>query len=1847
MDRRDSGISLRLSEDAVDDYGRARMEYIAPGPTNDNSTIAPWLDEPPTPPPKSPLRTFNFTPKPSISSLASARSGSYSNGSRYGRHSESQSTLAIPPDNRRSVDGDGESSRGNVYSGSSSQSVELRKSKSSFNLGLISQKLRSRSSKANLGPSDGSASEATQHPSLKPPAPPMPSSSFLQLGQRNGSFLSISKSTPKPSKPKEEKKKKAPQPVQPPPREATPPPVVQQPLVEMNADDMIGILNPNVHHTNGFSSPSDGGGSDYGTMIYPVNPVTSTFSNPDPFSKAPSISRRNNYPGAHETRRPSQISPKTAVPPNGFPNARRSAGSISSAVVNGTEDSPIWKPPDSWAVEPQSPDGDNMEDTAYSSSDESTHSPGTVVAKMASTAVPHDRHPLPPIDPSSSQNRSLKSRKARFSHIDKVACKIKIYRSNGRMHVITFPLSCTVADLSKELTAKVLRDHERSEQHKLYLDENGRERLLGPNEKPAHIVIRRLKLAGYETVDGLENMGNDDLPFLFKFCYKSQFLGPPEDDLNFDNFDFIDLTGRSLRTIPVVLHQNADSIVSLKLSRNPMLEIPLDFIQSCSTLRELRLSNMAMQKVPQSVRHSTTLHRLDLSSNRIKELEDAFLDHIPNLLCLFVQNNKLSALPWHFGRLRNLTTLNISNNRFKCFPKVVFQMENLLDLDISFNAITDLPEEIGQLKHLERLILVGNQIARFPTEVSRLVNLHLLDCRRNTVSDLTVVLMLPKLRTVEAEHNSIHALDLSIGPNLTTLAVSHNDITQLSLIPGPLGRSPYSLTSLDLSYAKLSSLDDLALGTLTSLRTLRLDHNAFRAIPDTLGDLSWLETLSCSDNHLDKLPNSIGRLQKLETLDAHNNQLTELPSTLWNCASLTRINVTSNFLRFWHDPPAPNDTIFDDPMAPHLGRKGSTASTTSLFGLPPLVHSLEKLYLGENRLTDDTIHPLMIFKELRVLNLSFNEIQELPSIFFRNMVHLEELYLSGNKLTSIPTEDLHRMKRLSTLYLNGNRLQTLPQELGKVKDLSILDVGSNMLKYNINNWEFDWNWNFNKRLKYLNLSGNNRLQIKGESSRTSTSNHGGRKSHEIGRQSLAGFKELTSLRVLGLMDVTIGITTTGADADIPDNNDLRRVRTSPSTINGMAYGIADSLGRNDLLNMLDLVYEFTNEPGKAVFAMFGRSHPPKGLQPHTSPTRLSRYLQDKFKDVFTHQLSKGGPVPDALRRTFLKLNQNLHKHLSDLRRKNSQASGTCNTNVPLTNDPALMRAGASSIVVYFMGKTVYVGNVGDALAVVSRSGTARSLSRRHDPYDRDETNHIRSAEGWIAPSGLINEEVEVSRSFGHFHLVPVVHARPDIVTWELTEQDEFIIVANRGLWEYVPYQTAVDIVRADRDETDPMIAAQKLRDFAISYGADGSTMIMVIMVRDLFKEEAARRERQGTWDSNILIPAKKTRPKREDFPIKENRYMQAEVDPPTGHIALAFTDIVNSTHLWEVNPGMPMAMRLHNSLLRRQLRICGGYEVKTEGDAFMVSFPTALAAVWWCLTVQSELMKESWPLEILECEDGKGAVDDDGLLVARGLSVRMGIHCGSPVCETDVITNRMDYFGSVVNRSARIQSSAAGGQIMISVDILREIGARVFETEPETEYSRIQTQQAVDAIKNMGVVVVPVGEVKLKGFEFTEVLSAIYPKGLEGRHSLKVSSSTNSASRVQFSVPQTKDLGLLCLRLEALSGGRLFRTPHARKGSIQSLSNTLENEEEKEQESPLVLMADPDILLPPINEQSTDTDLTLVLDSLATRIENAASALAQRLCSPTLDKSDVLSALLECQLDQRTLEYLSSVLRNI
>ena len=65
---------------------------------------------------------------------------------------------------------------------------------------------------------------------------------------------------------------------------------------------------------------------------------------------------------------------------------------------------------------------------------------------------------------------------------------------------------------------------------------------------------------------------------------------------------------------------------------------------------------------------------------------------------------------------------------------------------------------------------------------------------------------------------------------------------------------------------------------------------------------------------------------------------------------------------------------------------------------------------------------------------------------------------------------------------------------------------------------------------------------------------------------------------------------------------------------------------------------------------------------------------------------------------------------------------------------------------------------------------------------------------------------------------------------------------------------------------------------------------------------------------------------------------QSSIPPPEGEVTLVFTDVQSSTLQWEHRPeAMAASLAIHNKLMRQLITKHKGYEVKTEGDAFMVN----------------------------------------------------------------------------------------------------------------------------------------------------------------------------------------------------------------------------------------------------------------------------------------------------------------------
>ena len=141
---------------------------------------------------------------------------------------------------------------------------------------------------------------------------------------------------------------------------------------------------------------------------------------------------------------------------------------------------------------------------------------------------------------------------------------------------------------------------------------------------------------------------------------------------------------------------------------------------------------------------------------------------------------------------------------------------------------------------------------------------------------------------------------------------------------------------------------------------------------------------------------------------------------------------------------------------------------------------------------------------------------------------------------------------------------------------------------------------------------------------------------------------------------------------------------------------------------------------------------------------------------------------------------------------------------------------------------------------------------------------------------------------------------------------------------------------------------------------------------------------------------------------------------PTGTVTFLFTDIEGSTALWEQRAAdMRAALERHDAVLRQAIELSAGRIIKTTGDGAVAVFQAAKDALGACVSAQRALQQRPAPAP----EKSAEAAPEPRRLV---LKVRMGLHTGVAELRDG------DYFGTPLNRAARIMSVAHGEQILLS-----------------------------------------------------------------------------------------------------------------------------------------------------------------------------------------------------------------------
>jgi class 3 adenylate cyclase len=134
---------------------------------------------------------------------------------------------------------------------------------------------------------------------------------------------------------------------------------------------------------------------------------------------------------------------------------------------------------------------------------------------------------------------------------------------------------------------------------------------------------------------------------------------------------------------------------------------------------------------------------------------------------------------------------------------------------------------------------------------------------------------------------------------------------------------------------------------------------------------------------------------------------------------------------------------------------------------------------------------------------------------------------------------------------------------------------------------------------------------------------------------------------------------------------------------------------------------------------------------------------------------------------------------------------------------------------------------------------------------------------------------------------------------------------------------------------------------------------------------------------------------------------------PDGTVAILFSDIEDSTIITERlgDERWLEVLREHNAVFREQVDRYEGYEVKSQGDGFMLAFPDPGKALDCAVAVQRAFAERER--------------DESG----EPLRVRMGLHSG------EVIAEEGDFFGKNVILAARIAGQAVGGEILVSEEL--------------------------------------------------------------------------------------------------------------------------------------------------------------------------------------------------------------------
>lgn len=543
--------------------------------------------------------------------------------------------------------------------------------------------------------------------------------------------------------------------------------------------------------------------------------------------------------------------------------------------------------------------------------------------------------------------------------------------------------------------------------------------------------------------------------------------------------EMLDISGNGLANIGGGAFLGTPRLSELRLSYNRLSRLDSDALEGSKALRILDLSNNYLTEIPgvALTRHASTLTHLDLSSNRIKLLDNEYIGKLSTLLVLNISRNEITTLsPGTFLGLRRLRYLDISVNSMRAIEDDAFEgLDSLEELVVTDNNILLVPASaLGRLPKLSSVHLDFNRIAAVSGDIVGSVaeRANELSLARNVIRELPdgTFRRCRKLRKLDLTGN------LLTGTPSVGMFIGTEDTLQELLLPynkltGWSNEHRFStLKLLDLSNNRLNEIAFNAIEQMPELQHLNLSGNIRlgNGLPAEIVSQrtqSRLRILDLRKTGLHKLPSKmLSSLKAIEELYLGNNMITELNEhSFVNLPNMTSIDLSHNRITAIKSQTFINVMSIRELNLSYnrlVSYSGETFNTGT---------GLEKLDLSNNRLSYISPTSFRIHPRLEYLSLADNRLTYFPATeLITGLQYLKTVDLSGNKLTAVDELDFSRMPRVRQIYFARNALETVGDlAFHNSSQLQILDLSSNKL-VRLNERAFEGL----SRLRFLNMSNN-------------------------------------------------------------------------------------------------------------------------------------------------------------------------------------------------------------------------------------------------------------------------------------------------------------------------------------------------------------------------------------------------------------------------------------------------------------------------------------------------------------------------------------------------------------------------------------------------------------------------------------------------------------------------------------------------------------------------------------------------------------------------------------------------------